>query len=133
LTQHTIPHLKELNQGGIVSFYNVCIEELAIATTNVYETIPFNETQKIVVYNHHKNVENIERRYRTHINVAGSGNTQWNHWDLEFTNESIPITHHFLPSTPLSTINGIFHRSYMRVEFISFLGRRIHWPVFCRT
>jgi len=49
----------------------------------------FNETAKIIVYNSFYR-DGVQR-----LHVAGSHNSAWNHWDVDFRRGRIPSTHEF--------------------------------------
>jgi len=63
--------------------------------------IGFNETQRIVVYN--SETANVKNKV---INVAGTTRSNWNHWELHFSNESIPKTSTLLPLTAFFIVSA---------------------------
>lgn len=111
-----------VNEKGVYSFWNVCIEARTVSTPREMDylgkKIQYQETKKIVVY---------DSFYRTGIQklyVAGSHNSPWNQWDLHFTRESIPSTHEFHASTAFfltQTCPANFHHFWID-EFV---------PLFC--
>jgi len=94
---------KELHDNNMYSFYNVCVETRTPPLRQNSSWGTFIETQKIVVHNVGWSPSSDQRDVtvvRHNISVAGSpSRTPWNHWELYFTNASIPSTHTFLPTT----------------------------------
>ena len=81
----------------VYSFWNVCIEALQTPVTHATDyygrKIYFNETAKVIVYN------SFYRDGLQHLNVYGSANSAWNHWDVHFRRGRVPLTHAFHNST----------------------------------
>lgn len=111
-----------VNEKGVYSFWNVCIEAQTDAIQREIDylgkKIYYQETKKIVIY---------DSFYRTGLQklyVTGSHNSPWNQWDLYFTRESIPLTHEFHTSTAFffaQTCPANFHHFWID-EFV---------PLFC--
>lgn len=63
---------------------NVCIEYLSVPVT--HSEANFSETKKLVVYGNYSRIVGQHR-----LAVAGSANSLWNHWNIEFRHEPLPI------------------------------------------
>jgi len=107
---------KEVHNNNMHSFYNVCIEGKTPPLKQNSSKGQFIETQRIVIYivggssGQRGDVRTFERR---NISVAGSARSSWNHWELYFTDASIPSTHTFLPTTVFfvfeNTPDNLYH------------------------
>jgi len=95
--RHNTYGFHPVNDKGIYSFWNVCIEALDKPIQRSIEflgkRIQFNETQKIVVYN------SFYRDGLQKIYTSGSANSVWNHWDVFFSRDPIPNSHTFQTNT----------------------------------
>ena len=107
-----------VNDKGIYSFWNVCIEALPQPirreTDYLGEKLNFNETQRIVVYNSFYR-EGPQKAY-----VSGSHNSAWNNWDIIFLRRPIPPTHSFEKRTAFfiaQTCPANFHHFWID-EFV---------------
>lgn len=77
--------LEKLNGlNDVLYLDNVCIEDLAVPVMRVEAN--FSETKKLVVYGNYSRSVGQRR-----VPVAGSLNSRWNHWNIEFRNEHLPI------------------------------------------
>lgn len=79
------PLHSNISMTGVYVFANVCIESLDVPKLQNRDRELFNETKKIVVYGrHHRTPGSVN------VGVAGSVNSLWNHWDLHFTDRTLP-------------------------------------------
>jgi len=85
-----------INERGVYTFWNVCIEELhpPIEKQEVYDYFVsrFNETKKIVVYNS-LNRTGTERISTEPFIIS------WSYWNLTFVSAPIPKTHRVQTNT----------------------------------
>jgi len=121
-----------VNDDSVFTFRNVCIEGKSVLTRvtlkNEVEPTDYNETMKIVVYDREAF---RARRGTTTVNVAGSSNSLYNHWTLDFVDGPIPLTHHMQSEINAAyfvvpTCPGNFHH-FWADEFVQL------WSVINRT
>ncbi|ESO03271.1 hypothetical protein HELRODRAFT_191982 [Helobdella robusta] len=88
-----------MNEKGVFSFYNVCIESLQQPYSEVYPGFirhtEYKVTKRIVVYDSH----NKNNQTKQVIRVSGTYNSQKNYWTIHFSNQTIPAAHQFNKET----------------------------------
>ena len=87
-----------INEQGVYSFWNVCIEYPGYFNEVSVDGTTYNETQRIVIYNSF-----YEDGQRT-LSVSASGNAKIASWEVLFRQGSIPPTHTFHKATAFFNI-----------------------------
>lgn len=78
-----------VNDQGVYSFWNVCIEDTGFNKQSSFQGYEYKETQRIAVYNSFYRIGDQQ------LNVAASSNSELRTWDLKFFRRPIPSTHTF--------------------------------------
>ena len=116
--------------NGVYTISNVCIEELVTPKLENRLRLVFNETKKIVIYGNNIHADGA----RITMEVAGSGNSLWNHWDIHFRQQfpQPECKNHFRDTAffVATTCPGNFHHFFID-EFIPLysvvvLSNRLH-------
>ena len=104
-----------VNDQGVYSFWNVCIEDPGYLNEVSYGGFKYNETQRIAIYN------SFYRVGDQNIKVAASPNSEISSWDAIFFRGPIPSTHTFHKTTAffiILTCPSNFHHFWID-QFVS--------------
>ncbi|ELU14205.1 hypothetical protein CAPTEDRAFT_191673 [Capitella teleta] len=116
---HFVEDFRPINQRGIYTFWNVCIEAVNGAPLVKKRQLPdevveYEETERIVVY------DSFFRSGQNSVLTASSVNAFEVRWDIFFTNDEVPSTYDWSPDTAFfisQSCPGNFHH-FWNDEFV---------------